>query len=151
MRRLAPLTRFGSALSLVLLLCGVSRAIDPTIEELKARFTAASIAERPHLCLQIAQMQASEADRLYAANDFDKAKATLVEVVTYAELARDYSIQSHKYQKQTEIAVRGFARKLGDMVRTLPKDDQGPVHEAIGRLQRVRDDLLSAMFPKGAK
>ena len=29
--------------------------------------------------------------------------------------------------------------------------DQAAVRDAINRLQRVRDDLLKAMFPKGAK
>jgi ribosome recycling factor len=66
-------------------------------------------------------------------------------------LARDYSIQSHKYQKQAEIAVRSMTRKLNDLLHTLGHDDQVPVRDAINRLQRVRDDLLTAMFPKGAK
>ncbi|HLV86371.1 MAG TPA: hypothetical protein VKV39_05290 [Candidatus Sulfotelmatobacter sp.] len=135
----------------VILLCTAALAAEPSVEELKARFASANIGERPRLCVQIAEKQETEANRLYSANDFDKAQNTLSDVVAYSELARDYAIQSHKYQKQTEIAVRGFARKLGDLMRTLPKEDQGPVHDAINRLQRVRDDLLSAMFPKGAK
>ncbi len=71
--------------------------------------------------------------------------------MAFTELARDYSIQSHKHQKQTEIAVRGMARKLTDLMHSLPNDEQAPLHDAINRLQRVRDDLLLAMFPKGAK
>ena len=44
-----------------------------------------------------------------------------------------------------------MARKLNDMMHTLAHDDQEPLRQAIGRLQRVRDDLLAAMFHKGAK
>ena len=75
----------------------------------------------------------------------------MTDVVAYSELARDYSIQSHKYQKQTEIAVREMTRKLTDLMHSLAHDDQAPVQDAIKRLQRVRDDLLASMFQKGTK
>jgi hypothetical protein len=75
----------------------------------------------------------------------------LTDVVAFSELARDYAIQSHKYQKQTEIAARSMSRKLTDLLHSLGREEQVPVRDAINRLQRVRDDLLFAMFPKGAK
>jgi len=136
-------------LAFTLAACGLS--VDPTTDELKQRFTAATPGERPHICVQIAQQQMNEADKLYAANDFDKAQTALTDVVAYSELARDYAIQSRKHQKQTEIAVRQLSRRLNDLMRSLPHDDQPAVRDAITRLQRVRDDLLAAMFPKGAK
>jgi hypothetical protein len=124
---------------------------EPTVEELKARLSSASIGDRPHLCVRIAEKQLAEADKLYAASEIEKAQATLTDVVAFSELARDYAIQSHKYQKQTEIAARSMIRKLTDLLHTLPHDDQAPVRDAISHLQRVRDDLLVSMFPKGAK
>jgi len=124
---------------------------EPSVEELKGRLASTSIRDRPHLCVQIAQKQLAEADRLYAAAEVEKGQAALTDVVAYSELARDYAIQSHKYQKQTEIAARTMTRKLTDLVHSLGHDDQAPVRDAIRRLERVRDDLLMAMFPKGAK
>ena len=124
---------------------------EQTVEELKARVASAKAGDQPHLCVQIAEKQLSEADKFYAANEVEKGQAALTDVVAFSELARDYSIQSHKYQKQTEIAVRSMTRKLNDLLHTLGHDDQVPVRDAINRLQRVRDDLLAAMFPKGAK
>jgi len=124
---------------------------EPTVEELKGKLASTSIGDRPHLCVQIAQKQLVQADRLYATDEVEKGQAALTDVVAYAELARDYAIQSHKYQKQTEIAARSMARKLTNLVHTLSHDDQAPVRDAINRLERVRDDLLMAMFPKGAK
>lgn len=121
------------------------------MEDMKARLSSTSIGDRPHLCVQIAQRQLAETDKLYAAVEVEKAQATMTDVVAFSELARDYAIQSHKYQKQTEIAVRTMARKLGDIKHAVPHDDQAPLQDAINRLQRVRDDLLLAMFPKGAK
>lgn len=124
---------------------------DPGIEAMKARVSLASIGERPHLCVQIAERQLAEADKFYTAADVDQAQAKLTDVVAYSELARDYSIQSHKYQKQTEIAVRLMTRKLTEVMHALGHGDQAPVQDAINRMQRVRDDLLAAMFKKGTK
>jgi len=128
-----------------------AHSVEPTVEELKARFSSASVGERPRLCVQIAQRQLAEADKDFTAAEIEKAQTPLVDVVAFSELARDYAIQSHKYEKQTEIAVRGMTRKLTDILHTLPHDDQTSVQDAISRLQRVRDDLLAAMFKKGAK
>jgi hypothetical protein len=122
-----------------------------TVEELKARLSSTSLGDRPHLCVQIAEKQLSEADTFYAGAEIEKGQAALTDVVAFSELARDYAIQSHKYQKQTEIAARTMTRKLTDLLHTLAHDDQAPVRDAINHLQRVRDDLLRTMFPKGAK
>ena len=124
---------------------------EPTVEELKGRVSGTSIGDRPRLCLQIAERRLTETSSFYAAADYEKGQAALIDVAAFAELARDYSIQSHKHQKQTEIAVREMARKLTDLMHSLPHDDQAPVRDAVIRLQRVRDDLLLAMFPKGQK
>lgn len=123
---------------------------EPTVDQLKASVTAAKVADKAKLCVQIAQKQLNESDRLYAASDYEKAQAALMDVVTYAELARDYAIQSHKYEKQTEIAARGISRKLNEIRHSLGRNDQPPLDDAIQRLERVRDDLQSAMFKKGA-
>ena len=122
-----------------------------TVEGLKARISSASAGEKPHLCVQVAQKRLDEADKLYAAGDLDKAQAALTDVVAYSELARDYSIQSHKYQKQSEIAVRRMTRKLTDLLHNLAQPDQGAIKDALARLGRVSDDLLASMFMKGQK
>jgi ribosomal protein L16 Arg81 hydroxylase len=156
-RRVAPgLAAFAQCwrtlvpLGLLLATYAVARA-EPTVEELKARISAVNVSEKARLCLEIAEKQLTEADKLYAADDLDKAQQTLTDVVAYSELARDYSIQSNKHQKQTEIAMRTMSRKLNDLLHALTREEQAPVKEAISRLERVRDDLLAAMFPKGAK
>jgi predicted DNA-binding protein len=137
---------------LVIVLAAVSRArSEPTVEELKARVSSANVADKAKLCLEIAEKQLNEADKEYTADNVEKGQTSLTDVVSYSELARDYSIQSHKHQKQTEIAIRAMTRKLNDLLHVLGREDQVPVKEAISHLERVRDDLLAAMFPKGAK
>lgn len=132
-----------------MLVCATALAADPSVSELKARIPLASIKERTHLCLHVAEMQMEEADKAYAADEMNLAQSALTDVVAYSELARDYAIQSRKNQKQTEIAVRGIARRLGDLVHSMPHDYQAPLRDALTKLQHVRDDLLSAMFPQG--
>jgi len=122
-----------------------------TVDELKARIASASVPDRAHLCLEVAQKQTDETDKQYAAGEMEKGKAALTDVVAYAELARDYSIQSHKYQKQTEIGVRGMTRKLAALEHSLGQEDQPPVKDALSRLERVRDDLLASIFKKEPK
>jgi hypothetical protein len=124
---------------------------EPTVEDLKARVASTSIGARPRLCVEIAQKQLDQADKLYAADEVEKGQSTLTDVVAYAELARDYAIESHKYERQTEIATRGMTRRLTALLHSLGHDDQAPVQDAIKHLEKVRDDLLKAMFPKGQK
>ena len=123
-------------------------AEEPTVDELKARLSSTDIGSRPQLCLQIAERQLAAADKLYAALESEKAEASLGDVVAFSELARDYSLQSHKHEKQTEIKVRRMARKLTDIKHAVTFDEQSAVQGAINKLERVRDDLLLAMFPK---
>jgi hypothetical protein len=138
--------------ALVLLLaCGQVLARDYSVEELKGRVASASVADRPGLCLQISERELDAADQLYAGGESGKAQAALVDVAAFSELARDYAIQSHKHEKQSEIAVRKMTRKLANLKHAVTHEEQQQVQETIDRLERVRDDLLSAMFPNGKK
>jgi ferredoxin-NADP reductase len=123
----------------------------PTVDELKARISSAAVPDKPHLCLQVARLQLDAADKLYSAGEIEKAQADLTDVVAYSELARDYSIQSHKYQKQAEITVRTITRRLTELLHTLDQPEQVAVKDAVKRLDKVRDDLLASMFKKGSK
>ena len=122
-----------------------------TVEELKARLTSARPGDRIQLCLQIAERQLEAADKFYLTDETEKARTALDDVASFAEQARDSSIHFHKRQKQTEIAVRKMVRKLFDIRSAVNHEEQVPVQAAIDRLQRVRDDLLAAMFPKERK
>jgi hypothetical protein len=148
---LGYLRRAAVAGLLATFLASPMAAKEQTLEELKARVSSASVGDRPQLCLQIAEQQLDSADKLFTAFDSEKAQAALTDVITFSELARDYSLQSRKHQKQTEIAVRKMTRKLNDLKHLVSRDEQAAVQNAIDRLQRVRDDLLLAMFPKGQK
>jgi hypothetical protein len=129
--------------------CVLAGRDQPTLEELKAQVANASVGDRPKLCLEVSERQLDATEKLYAAGDSEKAQSALVDVVAFSELTRDYAIQSHKHEKQSEITIRKMAHKLADLKHILPHEDQTQVQNAVDRLQRVRDDLLAAMFPKG--
>jgi len=145
--------RIATAAAMVMLLAPSSLRAhqEPTIEEMKIRLANAAVQDRPPLCIRISERQLAAYDRLYVAGDSEGAKAALEDVVAFAEQARDSAIQSRKHEKQCEIAIRKSARKLADIKHTVAHDDQAPVQDAINRLERIRDDLLLAMFPKGGK
>jgi hypothetical protein len=124
---------------------------EPTVEELKARIATVSVADRPVLCIYISERQLDAAGRFYVAGDDQKAQTALGDVVTYSESAGEYAIQSHKHEKQSEIAIRKMVRKLDDLRHTVTHDEQEQIQHAMDSLQRVRDDLLAAMFPKAGK
>ncbi|HEY6765429.1 MAG TPA: hypothetical protein VI386_11700 [Candidatus Sulfotelmatobacter sp.] len=132
--------------------CAVAGGVkESTLEQLKARLASAPESERPRLCVEIAERQLASATKLFADGESEKAKAALSDVATFAESARDAEVQSHKRLKQTEITVRKMTHKLADLKHMVTHDEQAAVQNTIDRLQRVRDDLLTTMFPKGEK
>jgi hypothetical protein len=126
-------------------------AHDQALDDLKQRIASAGIAERAALCIQLSERQLDIADQLYAIGDGEKAQAALVNVAAFSEMARDYAIQAHKHEKQSEIAIRKMARKLSDLKHAVAHDEQTQVQDTINRLEKVRDDLLTSMFPSGSR
>jgi hypothetical protein len=120
-----------------------------TVEQLKARFENAAAKDRVSLALKIAELQTNAADKLYADGKSDDARVAVQDIVTYTEKAADAASQSGKKLKDAEITVRKIAHKLGDIKRTVNFDDQGPVQEAVDRLEHVRTQLLAKMFDLG--
>jgi hypothetical protein len=151
------LSRFARVAAAGLMVCalalpGAATVVNqPTVEELKARVERASVGDRPPLCIEIAEGQLGAAERFYAIGDTEQAKDALIDIVKFYEAARDSAIQAHKHEKQSEIAMRKMARKLADLKHTLPHEDQEEVQNTVNRVERIRDDLLVAMFPKVGK
>ncbi|MFY9741598.1 MAG: hypothetical protein WA252_15925 [Candidatus Sulfotelmatobacter sp.] len=121
---------------------------ETTIAELKGRLSSVDLRDRPALCIEICERQLDAADKFYNLGAAADAQAALADVVSFAALAREYAIQSHKHEKQSEIALRKAVRKLADLKHAISREDQTAVQNAIDRIQHFRDDLLSAMFPR---
>ncbi|MGB6387353.1 MAG: hypothetical protein WBD25_16705 [Terriglobales bacterium] len=149
MRRLA-FTVFATMLVLALT-SAYSVAKDETVDEMKTRFESARPEDRAELGIRIAQQELRNADRLYKDGNAEQARASVDDIATYSEKARDAATKTNKRLKNVEIEVRKIADKLRDIKRTLPFDDQGPIDRDIRRLEDVRTTLLKAMFAKDEK
>ncbi|HMJ22328.1 MAG TPA: hypothetical protein VK513_10485 [Terriglobales bacterium] len=121
---------------------------EESLEQLIARAESAPPGDRPGLYIQIARQQAESADKLYQAGNSEAGNTALSNVVTYSEKASDAASRSGKKLKDTEIALRKMAEKFRDVKHNVPFDDQAPIQQAIDRLEKMRTDLLSAMFGK---
>ncbi len=126
-------------------------ARDESVEELKSRVQNAVPQDRPKLCVQIAELQLRNADKLYRNGDAEQARAAVEDIVTYSRKARDSATETKKHVKNVEIAVRKMAERLRDIKRTLSIEDQAPVEHAIQELEEIRTSLLQQMFSKEKK
>jgi hypothetical protein len=142
---------WGFVLAMLAGPAGLCARGEPTIDELKAQIPRVEVRDRPPLCIKVSERQLEAADKFYANGDSKAAKGALTDVVSFAEQAGSYSIQSHKHEKQSEIALRKAARKLSDLKHAVSVEDQQEVQGAIDHLEKIRDDLLQAMFSKGGK
>jgi hypothetical protein len=124
---------------------------EESLDQLIARAEAARLQDRPSLYLQIARRQGEAADKHYEDGDAEAGNSALNDMVTYSDKATDAAVRSGKRLKDTEIALRKMAEKFRDIKRTLPFEDQAPVQQAIDHLEKLRTDLLTAMFGKKEK
>lgn len=124
---------------------------EESLDQLIARTETARLQDRPSLYLQIARRQAEAADKHYEEGNAEAGNTALNDMVTYSDKASDAAVRSGKRLKDTEIALRKMAEKFRDIKRTLPFEDQEPVQQAIDHLEKLRTDLLSAMFGKKEK
>jgi hypothetical protein len=146
-------SRWAAVLAVVILMgqSGRMMALNQSLQEMKSRIATTNIADRPQLCLDISERQLEVATQYYVAGETAKAQAALADVAAFSRMASDYAIQSHRKQKQSEIAIRKMARKLEDLKHTVLQEDQKEIQDTINRLQTLRDDLLGAMFSQGGK
>lgn len=150
-RRSIPPGAVFCALLVLVSICSAQHPAESRLAELKQRLSQSSTPDQPGIAIQIAHFQLGEANRLYADNDPDNARAALNDVALYCERAGNAAIESKSHEKQTEITVRQMIRRLTDMKRAAVQDDQVTIQSAIDRLEQVRDSLLEAMFPKHPK
>jgi hypothetical protein len=142
----------GALLTLMLVVtASVAGSKEQSLEQLKARIETAKPDDRANLCIQIAERQVENADKLYAGGKDDEAQAAIHEVAAYTEQATQAASQTGHKLKNIEIAVRKMTHRLVDIKRSLPFQSQGPVQDAMERLEKSRTELLNRMFGKNPK
>ena len=122
-----------------------------SLEQLKAKLQNAKPDDRATLSVRVAELQVENADKLYTAGKSEEAVAAIHDVVSYSEQAQQAADQTGHRLKNIEIAVRRMARRLTDIKRGLPFDDQATVQAAVERLDKIDSALLNRMFGKNPK
>lgn len=121
---------------------------EETLEQLIARAESANPQDRAVVYLHIARRQADAADKFYEGGNIEAGSSAVADVVMYSGKASDTAISSGKRLKDTEITLRKMAERFRDLKRNLAFEDQPPVQQAIDRMEKMRTDLLTAMFGK---
>jgi hypothetical protein len=138
-----------SALVVLVLICpAASAGKEENLEQLIARAESARLQDRPDLDIKIARLKTEDAIKSYDAGNVEAGASAMADAVTYFSKATDAAISSGKKLKDTEIALRKMAEKFRDLKCNLAFEDQPPVQQAIDRMEKMRTDLLSAMFGK---
>lgn len=139
----------GRLCQLAVLACTVAvvcAADDVSLEELKRRAAAAERGRRADLYIEVAQRQIEAADARFSEGKVEEGQAALEDVVAAAEQASAAAVESRSHMKRTEIALRRASRRLSDISRSLAFDDRKYAEEAVVKLEKIRTDLLTAMF-----
>ena len=121
---------------------------DETTEQLVTRAEMVRPEDRPALYIEIARRKAEAADKSYSDGNAEAGNAALQDVLTYSKKATDSSVATGKRLKDIEIALRKMATKFRDVKRTVAFEDQAPIQQAMDELEKMRTDLLAAMFGK---
>lgn len=135
-----------AAFAILLLLAAASAAEQKTPDALKAEAEHASGGHQAVLYAELAQQLVDVADHQFTDALVDQGQATVQDVLKYATLARDISVKSRGKMKETEIHLRQAERRLEAVRRTLSIDDRPPLEQVEKQLEKLRKDLLDAMF-----
>jgi hypothetical protein len=119
---------------------------DESIEQLMARADAASSGQKADLCMEVAERELKLTIDSYKGNKLDDGRASLRQIVSYADKAHSAAIDSGKKLKPTEIKIRRIAGRLRDLKFNVDADEQPLVQAAVDKLENFRTDLLHSMF-----
>jgi hypothetical protein len=116
------------------------------LPQLMTRADAASGGEQANLCMQVAEQELKVAISAYKQNNSDEGRASLRQIVKYAEKGHSAAIHSGKKMKHTEIKIRQISERLRDMKLNVEVDDQPSIQAAIDKLETFRTEILKSMF-----
>jgi hypothetical protein len=118
------------------------------LDQLIAKAESARPEDRPAIYTEIARQKAEAAVKLYDAGKVEEGSVALQDVRTYSQKATDAAISTGKKLKNTEITLRKMAEKFRDVKRNVAFEDQAPIQQTVDSLEKMRTDLLAAMFGK---
>jgi hypothetical protein len=116
------------------------------LQDLIARAEAASPGKQPDLYMQVAERELKLAIESYKEGKPEEGRASLQQIVNYADKGHSAAISSGKRIKHSEIKLRQIALRLRDLKQNVDVDDQPAVQAAVDKLEGFRTELLKNMF-----
>ena len=112
------------------------------LEKAKAKADRASAHDKCYDSVEVVRALVEVANDQFNAGDVEQAQQTVKEIVNYADQAREASQHSGHKLKQSEITLRKAQRRLDDIRRSLPFEDQATVEAALKQLEADRQEIL---------
>lgn len=105
---------------------------------------------------RLAQLKLQQATDAYAKGDLDQGQKLLDDYLKWVKSSWDLLKSSgrpadRKPQgfKELDIALREDARQFGDLEHRVPFADREPVTKAAQEAEKIRGEVLAALFPAG--
>jgi hypothetical protein len=122
-----------------------------SLQELRQRAAAAKLPDQPRLYLDAAAQDLASAVEAFHRDQPDLGRAAVEDLAADCEKAGAAAVASGRHLKPSDLKIRDFVRKLEALSRELSFDERMPIKSAIDRLEKVRRDLLAAMFGTGKR
>lgn len=100
---------------------------------------------------RIVQREVELAQQSYNSGDVQTTKTALDDVITYADKSLDAARMRRKHLKEAELKLRGSARRLEDLERSMTFEDRPPARAAREHVQQIDSEVLQLMFAPAHK
>lgn len=129
-----------------LFLLSVSLCAQEDLAKAREKADHASPSDCAKSCFEAARQLVDASNKEYGDGNVEQGLKLMNDALVYARRGTEASIKTHKNQKNAEIALRKMAKRVHDVSDSLALDDRPPVMEDQKLLERLRDDMLAAMF-----
>jgi hypothetical protein len=126
-------------------LCAQSAPVNPAEKALE-RAEKSSPHDCAKACFESAHQLIELANKQYGDGNVDQGHKLISEATEAARRGTESSIKTHKHQKNAEIGLRKMAKRLHDIGDSLSLEDRPPAYAAEKVFDKLRDDMLTAMF-----
>lgn len=132
-----------------LLLLTAATADDPEkvrLQGLMQRADKRDPADRGEAYARLADFYAQSAGSSFKADDQEKARTDLAQMLDFARKAYVSAESKRKHMKETELKLREVSARLDRLTRTVGFQERERVIAAHKELDAIRDKLLEALF-----
>ncbi len=133
-------------IGLLILTLGMIALAEEPLDKQRAKADSAKPGDCAKICIKVAQRLAEISNSQFEAGTVEVAQKTMQDAIAYAERGANGAIESHKHQKDADIELRKLAKRMRDIAESLSVDDRQPILDGVKKIEKLRDQVLTAMF-----